>query len=373
MKEINLAKVLVNKRREKGVTQEELAKYIGVSKASVSKWETGLSYPDIVFLPQLAAYFNISVDELIGYEPQMTKEDINKLYHKLAADFAEKPFDEVTQNCHEIIKKYYSCFPLLLQMGILLLNHSLLLKDRERQISLLQEVKEIFVRVKVESCDVELARQALNLEAACCIYTDNPKGALELLEDYSNNRVMMPNETLIAMAYQMLGKNENAKETLQISMYQYILSLINALELYSTFYINDKEKYEEIFYRVFEITEAFNMEKLHPTFLLTVYIYAAQGYASLGQQDKALDILNKYTEISIGNIYPIKLHGDSFFDLLDGWISQLDLGVNPVTDEKTIKQNMLNSVIGNPNFAALKENSRFKSIVEKLKNNCEEA
>lgn len=372
MKEINLAKVLVNKRREKGVTQEELANYIGVSKASVSKWETGLSYPDIVFLPQLAAYFNISVDELIGYEPQMTKEDIKKLYHKLAADFAEKPFDEVIGHCREIIKKYYSCFPLLLQMGILLLNHSLLLKAREEQIALLQEAKELFVRVKVESCDVELARNALKLEAACCIYTADPKGALELLED-SNNKVMIPNETLTAMAYQMLGKNENAKETLQISMYQYILSLIDAFELYSTFYMDDKEKFQEIFRRVFAITEAFNMEKLHPTFLLKVYIYAAQGYASLGEQDKALDMLNKYTEISIGNIYPIKLHGDDFFDLLDDWLLQLDLGINPVTDEKTIKQNMLNSVINNPNFAALKDHSRFKSILEKLKNNCEEA
>ena len=76
MKEINIAKMLVRKRREKGITQEELAAYIGVSKASVSKWETGQSYPDITFLPQLAAYFNISIDELMSYAPQLTKEEI---------------------------------------------------------------------------------------------------------------------------------------------------------------------------------------------------------------------------------------------------------------------------------------------------------
>ena len=67
MKEINIARKLTTKRREKGITQEELALYIGVSKASVSKWETGQSYPDITFLPQLATYFNISIDELMGY------------------------------------------------------------------------------------------------------------------------------------------------------------------------------------------------------------------------------------------------------------------------------------------------------------------
>ncbi|MHC1772911.1 MAG: helix-turn-helix domain-containing protein [Flexilinea sp.] len=73
MKEINIANVLVNKRKEKGITQDELANYIGVSKASVSKWETGQSYPDVTFLPQLAAYFNISIDDLMDYKPQMTK------------------------------------------------------------------------------------------------------------------------------------------------------------------------------------------------------------------------------------------------------------------------------------------------------------
>ena len=41
MKEINIGNVLVVKRKEKGITQEELAHYMGVSKASVSKWETG--------------------------------------------------------------------------------------------------------------------------------------------------------------------------------------------------------------------------------------------------------------------------------------------------------------------------------------------
>ncbi len=106
MKEINIAKVLVKKRREKGTTQDELANYIGVSKASVSKWETGQSYPDVTFLPQLAAYFNISIDELMDYKPQMAKEEIRKLYRRLSSDFASKPFDTVMEDCHQIIKKF---------------------------------------------------------------------------------------------------------------------------------------------------------------------------------------------------------------------------------------------------------------------------
>lgn len=44
VKGINIGKILIEKRREKGITQEELAAYAGVSKAAVSKWETGVSH-----------------------------------------------------------------------------------------------------------------------------------------------------------------------------------------------------------------------------------------------------------------------------------------------------------------------------------------
>ena len=71
MKEMNLGRILIENRHKRGITQEELATHIGVSKGAVSKWETNSSLPDISLLPQLASYFDITIDELIGYEPQM--------------------------------------------------------------------------------------------------------------------------------------------------------------------------------------------------------------------------------------------------------------------------------------------------------------
>ena len=53
-----------------GITQETLGLQIGVSKSSVSKWEAGRNYPEIGYLPKLAAYFNITIDELMGYSYQ---------------------------------------------------------------------------------------------------------------------------------------------------------------------------------------------------------------------------------------------------------------------------------------------------------------
>lgn len=55
------------KRKDLNLTQEELADKLGVTKASVSKWELAQSYPDITILPSIAALFNCSIDELLGF------------------------------------------------------------------------------------------------------------------------------------------------------------------------------------------------------------------------------------------------------------------------------------------------------------------
>lgn len=73
---LKIGENILQKRKERGITQEELAEFMMVTKASVSKWETGQSYPDILLLPKLATFFNISVDELIGYDPDLSSAQI---------------------------------------------------------------------------------------------------------------------------------------------------------------------------------------------------------------------------------------------------------------------------------------------------------
>ncbi len=55
-------------RRERDLTQEEMAAHLGISFQSISKWERGDGYPDIAMLPALSNYFGISVDELLGID-----------------------------------------------------------------------------------------------------------------------------------------------------------------------------------------------------------------------------------------------------------------------------------------------------------------
>ena len=64
-------------RKEKGMTQLELAEKMGVTDKAVSKWERDLSFPDINSIPKLAEIFEISVDELMQVKTE-TKENIDK-------------------------------------------------------------------------------------------------------------------------------------------------------------------------------------------------------------------------------------------------------------------------------------------------------
>ncbi len=364
MKEINIARVLVKKRKEKGVTQEELANYMGVSKASVSKWETEQSYPDITLLPLLATYFNISIDDLMDYKPQMTKEDISKLYRRLSSDFTSQPVEVVLGECRQIIKKYYSCFPLLLQMGILLLNHIELLKGSPQTVTLIEEARNLFIRVKEESGDVALAKKALYMEAYCDLATGDANSVLELLD--RTIEPAMPPELLIAKAYQLTGRIEDAKGVLQLGIYQNIVVLFNYFPAYLGLCIDEPAKFEEVLRRALNIAKLYDMRHLHPGVLVGLYICAAQGYLVQNDHDRALDMLQQYAEIVTSDIYPLKLHGDEYFDRLDQWLIKMDFGQDLPRDDKTIKRSMCDVVEQSPVFAALADNHRFKNIIGRL-------
>lgn len=61
----NIGSVIAELRKKKGVTQEGLAKAVGISAQAVSKWENG-GVPDVELLPEIADFLKISVDELLG-------------------------------------------------------------------------------------------------------------------------------------------------------------------------------------------------------------------------------------------------------------------------------------------------------------------
>ncbi len=61
----NIGKNITKLRKEKGITQEQLAERLHVTRQAVSHWENGKTNPDIDILTTLAEYFEVSIEELI--------------------------------------------------------------------------------------------------------------------------------------------------------------------------------------------------------------------------------------------------------------------------------------------------------------------
>ena len=72
-------------RKQKGLTQEQLAEAMGVSVAAVSKWEQGQSLPEIPMLMELADFFDLSVDALLGLPAARKRPQEHRLAHEAPA------------------------------------------------------------------------------------------------------------------------------------------------------------------------------------------------------------------------------------------------------------------------------------------------
>ena len=363
MSEIKIASMIAQKRREKGITQEELAEYMGVSKAAVSKWEKEQSYPDITLLPHLATYFNLSIDELLDYSPQLTRENTQKLYRKLAADFMEKSFDDVLTECRAVTKKYYSCFPLLYQMAALLVNHQCLAGSQERQDEVLGEAVALCQRVISESRDALLSKDALYLLCHACLALRRPQDVLAMMGE-SLRMSAFKEDCLISQAFQLAGNPAKAKEILQCGIYQYLMSLTEALLSYAA--LSEDAEAEPAYLRAMEIIRLFTVGKLDPNLTLHAYVIGANFYCKTGHPDKALELLEQFADVCLHAFFPYKLRGDGFFTAIGPWLDSGDICFSLPSDEKLIRQSMLQGVSMYPSFAALADEPRYKRVVEKL-------
>ncbi len=113
---MNIGERILKLRKEKGLSQEEVANIIGVSRQTISKWETGESNPDFDKIVPLCDLYNISTDELIrGESNSNVEKNIEKENSELKEENIEEPKKEIIS--YKPIKRFE---PLVVSISIFL-------------------------------------------------------------------------------------------------------------------------------------------------------------------------------------------------------------------------------------------------------------
>lgn len=103
---LSVAEKIRTKRRERNITQDELAQALGVTFQSVSRWENEAAYPDIELLPKIAAYFKITTDELLGADEETKKLEAQKKKREYIAMLYHNPEISLEQKYKTAMKAY---------------------------------------------------------------------------------------------------------------------------------------------------------------------------------------------------------------------------------------------------------------------------
>ena len=351
-------------RKEARLTQDDLASYLGVTKASVSKWETGQSYPDIELLPKIATYFDTTLDKLVGYEPQMSRAGIRRECARLRTAFANEPFEQVHARCQKLAFDYYSCYPLLAQIAVLYLNHLNLTEGAERE-RLADEAIGLCRRIRRNSASSTDVKMAEAVEAGFLLAAGNPRAAIEALDGMPD--IAMGTDILLANAHSALGDIDEADKVLQGALFQSIVLNLNYLAQMAMLYAGNPEKLEIAHGRMIAIVEAFELEDVYVN-TAAIHLSFATAFMMGGNAPCALNCLEDYERACRKLKFPIELHGDAFFDKTEAWLEDVnDLGTSAPRDDSLIKKSLVESVIANPAFVPLAEEPRFKRIVKSLK------
>lgn len=374
MNKLNLSDNIIRLRHEKKLTQEELADFMGVTKASVSKWEKGINTPDLLLLPRLAAYFDVTVDELIGYEAQLSSEQIRRQYAELSKDFAALPFADVLEKVRALAHKYYACYPFLLQLSVLYLNHYMLAETEEERRILLLEAVGWCERILENCSDVGVCSDAVVLKAGLHLQLGKAAEAIEALEPSADpSRLAGQNGSLLVQAYQLAGDTKKARSYAQVRQYLDLLNLIGDAILALSLNENDINQCEETIRRITGVMELYHLETLHPNVAAQFQFQSALFFALNGREEEALAALHRFEKCvdSLLRTEQIELHGDEYFNQLDSWIDRLPLGNMAPRDKSFIRQN-LREALAHPGFESLREQNEFQRLVRRLTEGGEE-
>ena len=110
---MKMNRIIREKRKNLGMTQEQMAAYLGVSASAVNKWEKGSTCPDIALLPGLARLLQTDLNTLLSFKEDLCDAEIENFVNAVNETVREKGYEKGYQMAMNKIHEYPTCEPLL--------------------------------------------------------------------------------------------------------------------------------------------------------------------------------------------------------------------------------------------------------------------
>lgn len=183
MMRVKLSENIKKFRKERKMTQEQLAEAMGVSVSAVYKWESNQSTPEINLILEMADLFNTSTDVLLGYA--WRNNNAATCLDRITALLREKEYNEAIMEAEKALKSYPNHFDIVYQSALLYLALGEDAEHREannRAIELLNHACELIAQnqddaVSEVSIRTQMAKAHLSL--------NNTEAALRILKKYN--------------------------------------------------------------------------------------------------------------------------------------------------------------------------------------------
>lgn len=288
-------------RKERELTQETLANFLGVSYQSISKWERNESFPDITLIPSIASFFGVSIDEIFGTDKSKYEEKIEQYleeYDKLRL----KDLPAALELIKGAVKEFPGEYRLLVcYMAALLSEKGKLNAEPKKIFDEMYTINETIQNHCVSDRIRIKAKRLMGTYYKTLSYTENDESYIKKMEEINKDLpVMRDSRDYTATHMYLPGEKHNAACRNAI---EELLFLLNGATVNYCFYDDDfdydfKIKAADMILSV--MNTVYSDGNYGENWHNVVYNYGHLGhwYYELGEKEKSLEYLRKCAEIS---------------------------------------------------------------------------
>lgn len=352
----NFGENLKRLRKEKNLTQDEIAKILNVSTQTISRWETNMGYPDIEMLPAIANFYDVTVDSLLCMDINKKKEKISGIVDQINLLRTKGEINTCIEICRDALKEFPNDFQIMSSLSSCLFNHGETTEEINKNN---EEVIEICETILNDCKDDFIRHLAILLLSLTYPKFDKKEKALEMAKSMPNYFITS-NELL-----RNIINNDEKKQHIQgnlVELIQIISRNIEELFILNTEFegkINILNSWINIYKGFFDSEDYYFFHSLiHP-----IYRYKAAINADKKIYDETVKCIEKaaYHAMAYDSRPEEHTYISSIFMGLEDSI------INSFTNSTSNNSWTLLNKLNDERYDFIRKDAKFIDITEKLK------